>query len=139
MITPLGASLGLGMLTAGFLCVLFYRRRVPTANPTPWMGARMGAVSGALGFTFFGFLTLIETRVFRAGNDFRAALVQAVDQAASRNSDPQAQQMFQYLKTPQGLVFVMIMGLSAMFVIFLIFSGLGGAVGAAILRRKNRS
>lgn len=139
MVIPLGASFGLGMLAAGFLCVLFYRRRVPNANPSPWMGARLGAVSGALGFVLFGVLTLLETTLFRAGSEFRSALVQAVEQAAARNHDPQAQQMLQYLKTPQGLVVVMVMGLTAMFFVFLIFSSLGGAVGAAILRRKGRS
>ncbi len=139
MIIPLGASFGLGMLSAGFLCVLFYRRRVPHANPTPWVGARLGMVSGALGFVLFGLLTLIETTLFHAGNDFRLALLQAVEQAAARNSDPQAQQMFQYLKTPQGLLVVMIMALAATFFVFLIFASLGGAVGAAILRRKNRA
>jgi len=139
MIVPLGASLGLGMLAAGFLCVLFYRRRVPNANPSPWMGARLGVLSGALGFVLFGVMTLIETTVFRAGSEFRAALVQAVEQAAARNSDPQTQQMLQYMKTPQGLLVVMIMALTAMFFAFLIFSSLGGAVGAAVLRRRSRS
>jgi hypothetical protein len=134
MIIPLGASAALGMLAAGFLSVLFYRRRVPDANPAPGIGARLGAVSGALGFVFFGLLTAL----FRAGGEFRSALGQAVEQAAARNSDPQAQQVFQYLKTPQGLDLVLIMGLIMMLIVFLMVSSLGGAIGAAMLRRKDR-
>jgi hypothetical protein len=139
MITPLGASFGLGMLASGFLCVLFYRRRVPHANPGPGMGARLGAVSGALAFVLFGVLTLLESAILRAGSEFRSVLLQALDQAASRNTDPQAQQLFQYLKTPQGLIVVMIIGLTSMFFAFLLFSSLGGAIGAAMLRRKDRA
>ena len=134
MIIPLGASVGLGMLAAGFLSVLFYRRRVPNANPGPGMGARLGAVSGALAFVFFGLLTAL----FRAGSEFRSALGQAVEQAAARNSDPQAQQLFEYLKTPQGLDLVLIMGVIMMLIVFLMVSSLGGAIGAAMLHRKDR-
>jgi hypothetical protein len=134
MIIPLGASVGLGMLAAGFLSVLFYRRRVPNANPGPGTGARLGAVSGALAFAFFGLLTAL----FRAGSEFRSALGQAVEQAAARNSDPQARQLFEYLKTPQGLDLVLIMGVIMMLIVFLMVSSLGGAIGAAMLHRKDR-
>ena len=138
MIIPLGASFGLGMLAAGFLSVLFYRRRVTHADLTSGLGARLGALSGLFGFGIFATLTALETAVFHSGGELRAALMQAVEQAASRNSDPQAQQLLQYLKTPQGLVLVMIMGLMVMFFLFLILSSLGGILGAIALRRKER-
>jgi hypothetical protein len=102
------------------------------------MGARLGAVSGALGFGIFAILISIEVVVFRAGEDLRKTLLEAVRQSAARSPDPQAQQMLEYLKTPQGLALVMVLGLIVMFLIFLIFSSLGGAVGAALLRRKDR-
>jgi hypothetical protein len=138
MITPLGASLGLGMLAAGFLAVLLYRRRVPSANLGAGMGARLGAVSGAMGFGMFGILTAAKTAIFHSGGELRAALLAAVEQAAARNPDPQAQQFLQYMKSPEGLALVMVLGLAMVFVIFLIFASLGGAVGAAMLRRKDR-
>ena len=43
MFIPLG-GFGLGMIAAGVLSVLFYRRRNPVSNLTPAMGARLGAV-----------------------------------------------------------------------------------------------
>jgi hypothetical protein len=137
MLVPLGAF-GLGMLASGALSVILYRRRNPTANLTPGMGARLGAASGALGFGIFAIFTAVEMVVFRAGGQLREALLQAIQQSAARSSDPQAQQVVEYLKTPQGLALVMVLGLIVMFVAFLIFSGLGGAVGAALLRRKER-
>ena len=136
MIIPLGAF-GLGMLAVGALSVLLYRRRNPAANLTPGMGARLGAVSGALGFGIFAILTSVEMLVFRSGGQLRAALLEAVQQSAARSSDPQAQQLLEYLKTPQGLALVMVLGLIVMFVAFLVFSSLGGALGAALLRRKD--
>ena len=137
MIIPFGAF-GLGMLAAGALSVVLYRRRNPVANLTAGMGARLGAVSGVLGFGIFAILTSVEVVVFRSGGQLRAALLEAVQQSAARSSDPQAQQLLEYLKTPQGLALVMVLGLIVMFAAFLLFSSLGGALGAALLRRKER-
>ena len=102
------------------------------------MGARLGAVSGVLGFGIFAVFTAIEVLVFHSGGQLRAALLEAVQQSASRTSDPQAQQILDYLKSPPGLALVMSLGLAVMFVVFLIFSSLGGALGAVLLRRKNQ-
>jgi hypothetical protein len=136
MLIPLG-GFGLGMIAAGVLSVLLYRRRVPAANLTPGMGARLGAVSGTLGFAIFSIFTAIEVALFHNGGELRADLLQAVQQSASRSSDPQAQQILEYLKSPPGLALVMTLGLMVMFGAFLIFSSLGGAIGAALLRRKH--
>jgi hypothetical protein len=137
MFIPLGAF-GLGLIAAGVLAVLFYRRRNPAGDLSPGMGARLGAVSGVLGFGIFAVLTAIEVLVFHSGGQLRAALLEAVQQSASRTSDPQAQQILDYLKSPPGLALVMALGLAVMFVVFLIVSSLGGALGAVLLRRKNR-
>ena len=137
MLIPVGAF-GLGMLASGALAVMFYRRRNPVASVTPGMGARLGALSGALGFGIFAIFTAIGMLIFRSGGQLRDALLQAIQQSAARSSDPQAQQMLEYLKTPQGLALMMGLGLIVMGLAFLIFSSLGGALTAALLRRKDR-
>lgn len=137
MFIPLGAF-GLGMIAAGVLSVLFYRRRNPASNLTPAMGARLGAVSGALGFGIFAIFSAVGTLVFHSGGQLRAALLEAVEQSAARSSDPQAQQVVEYLKTPAGLALMMGLGLGFVLVAFLILSSLGGAVGAAMMRRRDR-
>jgi hypothetical protein len=124
------------MLAAGFLGVVFYRRRVPAANLRPGKGARLGAVSGAFGFGMFAVVTSIQMVISHSGEQLRAQLLEALQQSASRTSDPQAQQMLDYLRTPPGLVLMMIMGLALMFIAFVLFSALGGALGAALLRRR---
>jgi len=137
MFIPLGAF-GLGMIAAGVLSVLFYRRRNPASNLTPAMGARLGAVSGALGFGIFAIFSAVGTLVFHSGGQLRAALLEAVEQSAAHSSDPQAQQVVEYLKTPAGLALMMGLGLGFVLVAFLILSSLGGAVGAAMMRRRDR-
>lgn len=137
MFIPLGAF-GLGMIAAGVLSVLFYRRRNPTSNLTPAMGARLGAVSGTLGFGMFAIFSAVGTLVFHSGGELRAALLEAIEQSAARSSDPQVQKAFEYLKTPPGLALMMGLSLAFVLVAFLILSSLGGAVGAAMMKRKDR-
>ncbi|MGH3055988.1 MAG: hypothetical protein ACRDL7_13520, partial [Gaiellaceae bacterium] len=137
MFIPLGAF-GLGMLAAGVLCVVFYRRRNLTSHLTPGMGARLGLVSGTLGFGIFAIFSAIGTLVFHTGGQLRAAMLEAIEQSAARSSDPQAQQIIEYLKTPPGLVLMMGLSLGVVLVAFLVLSSIGGAVGAAMMRRKDR-
>jgi hypothetical protein len=137
MFIPLGA-LGLGMLAAGVLSVRFYRRRNPASNLTPSMGARLGAVSGTMGFGFFAIFSAVGTVVFHSGGELRAALLDAIAQSAARSPDPQVQKAFEYLKTPPGLALMMGLSLAFLLVVFLVLSSLGGAIGAAMMRRKDR-
>ena len=137
MFIPLGAF-GLGMTAGGILSVLFYRRRNPGVGVSPGMGARLGAVSGALGFGIFAIFTAIEVMVFHSGGQLRASLLEAIQQSAARSSEAQAQQALEYLKSPAGLALMMGLGLAVVLVLFLLLSTLGGALAAAWLRRRGR-
>ena len=131
------ATFGIAMLAAGALAVVFYHRRNPGANLTAGAGARLGAVSGGLGFGILTIVFAFGTAVLHTGAELRQKMLDAVQQAASRSSDPQAAQTVEFLKTPQGLAVAMVLGLILTFVAFVIFSSLGGAAGAALLRRKD--
>lgn len=135
MLFPLGAF-GLGMILAGILAVVFYRWRNPGTDLTPGMGARLGAASGVIGFVMFLFFTAISATLLGGGSQLRQALTQAVEQSARRATDPQTQHVMEFFRTPQGLAAVMIAGMAFAFVAFLILTSLGGALGAALLRRK---
>lgn len=137
MFIPLGAF-GLGMAAGGILAVLFYRRRNPGSDVTAGMGARIGAVAGTMGFSIFAVFAAIEVLVFHSGGELRAALLQAIQQSAARSSEPQAQQLLEYLKSPPGLALMMGLGLFLMLIVFLILSSIGGALAAALLRRRDR-
>lgn len=138
MVTPLG-PFGLGMIVAGILSVLFYRRRNPVAELTPSIGAKLGAVSGIIGFAMFSILMAVGLLLGRSGGQLRTSLIQAVQQSAARSPDPQVQQMFEYFKTPAGLALIIAMGLVITFLVFLVLSAAGGALGAVLLRRKQRT
>jgi hypothetical protein len=138
MLIPLGAF-GLGMISAGVLAVLFYRRRNPGGTLSAGMGARLGVVSGVIGFGISAVFTAIEMLVLHNGGELRAFLLEAIEQSALRTSDPQAQQVFSYFKSPPGLALVMALGLVVTFFLFLIFSSLGGTLAATLLRRRERS
>jgi hypothetical protein len=135
MMTPL-AYFGFGMLIGGSLSVVFYRRRVPVANVTPGMGARLGMVSGILGGGIFAALLSVGTTLFHAWDSVRAKLIEVVEQTAARNPDPQTQQALEFFKSPDGIVLLLTTVLIGALIAFVIFSGLGGALGAAFLRRK---
>jgi hypothetical protein len=138
MMTPL-AGFGLGMLIGGSLSVVFYRRRIPVANITPGMGARLGMLSGILGACIFAVLLSLGTLLFHAWDTIRGKLMEIVEQTAARNSDPQTLQALEFFKSPQGIMMLLSMALLGTLLAFVIFSGLGGALGAVLLRKKEHS
>jgi hypothetical protein len=138
MLIPAGA-LGLGVVFAGYLSVRLYQRRSDGMAVSSGIGARLGALSGLLGFVFFIVLVALEVLVFHSGGELHSALMDVVQQSISRTSDSQTQQALEYFKTPAGLAVVMTMGLVLMFLVFLVLSTMGGLIGSAVLRRKPRA
>jgi len=137
MMTPL-AAFGLGMMIGGILSVVFYRRRNPVANITPGMGSRLGMASGVLGGCIFAMLLAAGTVVLHAWDQIHQKVIDLVEQTAARNLDPQAQQAMEFFKTDQGIALLVMSALVGTLVAFVIFSALGGALGAVLLRRKQR-
>jgi len=133
----LGLPTGLGMLAAGFLSVILYRRRCPATHVTAGVGARLGALTGGLGFAVLAAILALWT-VFRSGKEIHDSLLNYVQQYAAHSSDPRTQQVLDLFNTPEGFTFIMVLTLIMTLVAFLIFSSLGGAVGAFLLHRKDR-
>jgi hypothetical protein len=121
----------LWMLAAGFLSVLFYRRRHPAINPSPRTGARLGGAAGVIGLAVF-FAAAVYNGLLRE------MLSQAVAILYAKRADPNLRAGFdmylEFLKRPEGLgtwIFCLAVFFFAFFVI-------GGALGAAILGRRDR-
>jgi len=134
---PLKAAFVLALPLCGFLCVLFYKRRSAGREPSVSTGFWLGALSGVFGFAIFALLTAAGVLASHGESELRGLVIQAVRQAQARSADPQARQMMDYFATPQGLVFMMIFGIIFTGVIFVLLSGIGGAVSAAMFRRKD--
>jgi hypothetical protein len=133
----LGMPAGLGMLAAGFLSVVLYRRRCPTTRLTAGMGARLGALTGGLGFSALAVILALWT-AFRSSKAIHDALLNYVQQYAARSSDPHMPQVLELFNTPAGFTFIMILTLVMTLAAFLIFSSLGGALAAFLLHRKDQ-
>lgn len=137
IIIPIGIPVGLAILVAGFLSVLFYRRKTPTLTLTLGVGARLGALSGIVGYVASMAFLAVGTSAFRAGGEVHKKLLTVLaEHAPAPGSDPQLQQMLDFYKTSQGFTVMMIIGLVMAFAAFLLLASLGGVIGAALLRRK---
>jgi hypothetical protein len=132
MMLPAGI---LGPIVAGAIAVAMYRRRTPEFPVTAGMGWRLGAATGVVGSVIVVVLLALQMALF-PGGQFRETMVNAVRQAAERNTDPQAQQVVEYLKSPAGIMTTLIFGLIVVAVFCVILSSIGGAIGAAWFGKK---
>jgi hypothetical protein len=131
------AGFFLSLVAGGVLGIVMYRRRMSQATLTPGLGARIGAVTGLFGFGVFAVLFGLELLLSRGSGYFRQMLQQVVEQAASRNADPRAQQAIQQLMTPAGLALLITLVLVLFLAAFVALSSIGGAVGVWLLRLKS--
>jgi uncharacterized protein involved in cysteine biosynthesis len=129
------------MFASGGLTVTLYRRRAGYRTVTPWMGAKLGLLAGGWGF---GLLAVLSTfRLFAASErtELRAAFREKLSEATSSTVDPgvrQAMEQFRgYIASDHGLVIMVLFFLVVAAVFFLIFSALGGALGAAMFGRES--
>jgi hypothetical protein len=128
----------LAVVGAGFLAVGFYRRRNPDVLIKAGAGARLGAVSGLLCFGMSAVLEALALAIFHKGAVLRDKMLEAIQQAASRTTDPQAVAMLDYLKAPAGMAVMTVFVLIFAFIAFVVLSSLGGALGGILLGRANR-
>jgi hypothetical protein len=127
------------MVSAGFLAVVFYRRGQPGIMIKAAPGTGLGALAGLL---FFAMSSILETLIvifLRKGPELRSQLIEKIQQLASQTSDPKVLAMFERFKTPGGLEFLMLMSLVFGFLASIVLAGLGGALGAGLLGRRDRS
>jgi len=106
--------------------IFLYRKQVP-GKLTPGRGARMGAIIGLLSAGFFSVVLVTCAAVKPV--EFRALMLQALQQAATQNPDPQVQQMLQsWFQGPDGVaIFVTVFVIMAS-VFFLLFTSTAGAL-----------
>jgi len=127
---------GIGIFTGGLISVALYRRRNLGKDLNSGLGARLGLVSGAVGFGVFAVVRAMEMTVTHAGPELRAQVMKALEQRAAEYPAAQAQQMMQYLQSAQGwALFVALLTIFTLLA-FLLISTLGGVIGAVVLKRR---
>lgn len=128
----------LAMLGAGFLAVLLYRRRAAGSVLRAWTGAQIGAASGLFCFGMAAIIEAVAVALFHSGGQIRSKMLEAIQQAASRTSDPQAQQVFDYFKSPPGMAVMMIFVIFFALISFVLLGGIGGSLGGVFFSRRDR-
>lgn len=135
-------SLGccLWMLGAGALSVSFYQKRAPDVVVTPGMGMKLGALAGVFAFVLNAMFSTISFLGLRASGGFRQAMEEQMQKQMASNPDPKVQEMMQrmfgWMNTPQGVATMIVLFLLIMAVVFVIFTGAGGALGASLFGRR---
>ena len=84
-------------------------------------------------------LTLLVTGSGKA----RQVMRQAMEQSASRNPDPRAQEMvhgmMQFMTSPGGFALIMTVGFAINFLALMAFAAGGGALGASLFGKRETS
>ena len=127
------------MIAAGFLAVVFYRRRQPGIPIRPSAGVKLGALAGM----FCSGLAMLVIALVMSVPESRARLqeqsIESVKKLAVLFPSYPIQDSIDQLKTPDGFVAMMIGSCIVLFVVSIILAGLGGALGVAILGRSDKT
>ena len=130
----------LGMLAAGFLAVVFHRQRRTGIPLTVVESAKLGALAGILCSVivslFMGFAASVP--------DVRAKMQDECIASAQKLSawfpaNPAIQEQIDELKTPRGFVMALIKAGIVLFVLSIVLAGAGGALGGAMLGRRDKT
>jgi len=120
----------------GMFASALYRRRARFGGISPHAGARLGALSGVLGFLTATLLSSLQLLVF-GGAKFRTALEEQVRRSAS-GADPAVQQWLDYFLSPRGLAVMMIVSLVFTLAMFAVLASIGGMLGAKLFVERER-
>jgi len=134
LMVPLIAVLG-----AGFLAVAFYRRNHPHVAVRAGSGARLGAVCGVFCSGMTAILGALRVAILHEGNAIRNWILDQVRQTAVRFPGPQSQPGLEFMRSPVGLMFMLAFLLVAGAVLLVLLSTLGGALGGALLGRRDKN
>lgn len=136
-LTVLGLNPFVAALGTGFLAVAFSRRR----GPRPLIrgaGARLGALSGLLFFAASTILQTLAVAVLHKGAEIKSEQLDKLQQWATRYPGPEVQPFLDFVKSPDGFAILMVASLIVACVAFIVLGTCGGALGAALLGRRDR-
>jgi len=124
----------LWVVLGGALAVYLYnRRRPPYMQVSAGTGAKLGAVTGVIGYVLFAIVTVLGLAV--AGDQIWAKLEEAMHKQAGPTPDVNVQQVFEMMKTAEGKAFIAVFVMIFAFALFLGLATLGGAIASTVVRR----
>ena len=102
-------------------------------------GARLGALCGFLCSLITGVLGAMRVVVLHEGNEIRKFVLDMVRQTAARYPDPQLQPNFEWMRSPDGVMFMTVFLVIVSALAIVLLGTLGGVLGSAVLGRRDRS
>lgn len=124
----------LGMVILG---IFRYQQRF--GEMSAGIGARIGALTGFLGFVFALVLYWlgVALKLFRFLSDAdRQQITKQIQDAAGKNPDPRAQEMMKWFMTSQGLTVLFTFVLVVAFIFFLVSATATGAITGVMAKKK---
>src|ERR1035437_6241534 len=109
LLMSLGLNPFVAMFVVGLLAVVFYRQSRRGSMIKLATGAGLGALAGLLWFAMSSILEALIVVLFHKGPELSGELAKTLQQASSQSSDPQMLALFDRLKTPSGLEFLMVL------------------------------
>ena len=128
------------MLIMGFLATVFYRQSRPVAVMKTVIGMQLGALSGLFCAGVMSLFTALGAMI----PEVRARLQQQSQEyfqklAAAQPDNPSIGAVVNQLKTPEGFLALMIAGVVLLLALSIVLGAAGGALGAALLKRREKS
>ncbi len=130
-IAPQGLWLLISLLLAGFLAVFFYQRRTGQMLSVR-SGARMGWITGIFSFVIALVLT---TGLMLALTDPEGFAAFQREMRSQMGQTPEVDRALEAMRQPAMLGPAIALLLAFLFVLFTVFSTLGGVIGAKVLER----
>jgi hypothetical protein len=124
------------MLLGGAFSVRLARRRNPATPVSYGAGARLGALTGGVGFFIFAALEFIRLTAFGQGGTLRASMSEALRRHASQGADPRTQQAYEWLLSPAGLATLLTLIVVFALVSFVVCATMGGLIGTGFWGAK---
>ena len=121
-------------LLSGILASAMYARRMRPIPIVPGIGAKIGALTGLMGFLVVSLLTSAQL-LTRGSGEFRALLQEQL-RRSSAAADPAVQPWLDYFLSPRGMAVMMIASLAFTLVLFVGLSSVGGAIWTKLGRRR---
>ena len=134
----LGLAFPAAAIGAGFLAAALYRWRTAGAVRVG-LGAQLGALTGALSFGILAAFLALASTVPDVRSRLHDQVIDSMQKAAASRPDPRVEVLIERIKTPEGFLMILIAGGVVLFVFCLILGILGGALGGAILSRRDHS
>ena len=128
------------MLIMGFLATLFYQQGRPVAAMKTVIGIRLGALSGLFCSGVMSVLAALGAMI----PDVRARIQEQSQEyfqkmAAAQPDNASIEALAKQLKTPEGFLTLIIAGVLVLLALSIVLGAAGGALGATILGRRDKS